>query len=166
MREMCPNCGDKLVSPMGPSGSPLLLLGEFPGWLEQQRGIVWVGPAGDVLKKELALAGIQYTSCRATNVWLHEPSKECDHGWHVDRMLKEMEGRAAVLLMGSDVSTLFLGGPISDYAGMRVKSSLLPKSVKVAVACFNPAICTKQEGVGEVRLAIERFAELSREYRR
>ena len=165
-RLACPNCGKLLVEPDGRPGSKILFLGEFPGFQEVEMGRPWVGPAGDVFKRELQRAGIVYSTCRSTNLWLHEvDNKECDFKWHLEQAFKELQGKEAVLLIGSEVSKYLLERPVSEVSGLRVTAPLLPKEVKLAVACFNPAVCTKNEGIGEVRLAIERFAEWSAPYR-
>jgi len=165
MRTACPKCGRLLVEPDGPSKSKVLFLGEFPGFNEVELGRPWVGPAGEVFKEELRRVGILYQACRTTNMWMHDVTKECDVNWHLEQAIKEMKGREAVLLIGSDVCKWLVGKPVSDVSGLLVSAPLLPKSVKVAMAVYNPAVCTKQEGVGEVRLALERFAKLSRPYR-
>lgn len=160
MRAKCPHCGHSLVEPAGPPTSPILLLGEFPGMEEIKVGRPWVGKAGEILRDELARVGISMASCRATNLWLHAPSKECPYDWHLDQAMKELQGRKAVLLIGSEVTRVFLDAKVSDWVGLQVKSKLLPKTVKVAVVSYNPAIAL-HGSIGEIRFAFQRFAKLT-----
>jgi uracil-DNA glycosylase len=165
-RLTCPNCGKLLVEPSGRPSSRILFLAEFPGFQEIEENAPWVGPAGDVFKRELQRAGIVYNTCRSTNLWLHGvDTKTCEFKWHLEQAFKELQGKEAVLLIGSEVSKYLLEKPVSEVSGLRVTAPLLPKEIKLAVACFNPAMATKGEGVGEIRLAIERFAAWSAPYR-
>ena len=158
----CLDCGKLLVDPCGPPRSPILLLAEFPGYYEVKSGVPWTGPAGDILKKELRRAGIMYEKRRATNLWQHEKDNvTCTISGHWQRTISELQGRRAVLLMGSDVAKHLLGQAVSDVTGTFVKSPLLPKSVVAALAMYNPAICLHDK-LGETRLGITRFAEAVR----
>ena len=124
----------------------------------------WVGEAGKILAAEMGRAGITLARCRLTNMWLHMPNDVCDKNWHITQMKKELLGRTAVLLMGSDVLSEFLPGEmISDWNGLEIVSPELPKSIKVAVAAFNPAIAMWDK-LGETRLAIQNFVDAAREY--
>ena len=157
-RSQCEYCGKQLVEPCGPPRARILLLAEFPGWYEIKSGVPWVGPAGKVLKDELRRVGIRYETCRATNLWQHaKDTQTCDLSGHWQRTLVELQGKIAVLLMGSEVATHFLGAAVSDVTGTFVSSSLLPKSVEIAMIMYNPAIAL-HDRLGEVRLAITRFA--------
>src|SRR3990167_74835 len=160
-RQPCETCGKLLVEPCGPPNADVLLLAEFPGFFEIKSGVPWTGPAGQILKKELRRVGIQYGHCRSTNLWSHEKDpKTCDFAIHWQRTLQELSGRKAVLLMGSEVSTWFLGMSVSETTGLVVQSDKLPKGTQ-AVAMYNPAIC-QYDRLGEVRLAIEKFGEIVR----
>ncbi len=167
MRTTCPHCPRLLVPSDGPLRSKVLILGEFPGEEEVKEGRPWVGPAGQVLRAELSRAGVRYEDCRVANLWLHGKVKDCNFDWHLAQAKKELKGRKAVLLLGSEVAKAFLGVSVTDVTGLRVKSDLFPESVELAVACYNPAILIGKAkmSVGEVRLAIERFAKWSAPWR-
>jgi DNA polymerase len=156
MNEYCPICNYKMVPAVGPPKSDTLLIGEFPGEEEIKEGRPWAGEGGKILRAELAKAGIAYVNCRATNLWLHRMNDGCDMAFHIDALMKEVEGRKYILLMGSELSKLFLEKPVSDLSGTVTKFG----GVKTVV-CYNPAIAM-HSSVGEVRLAIRRFAELRR----
>ena len=188
VRSPCPICKRlMLVQADGPVDSPLLIIGEFPGIEEVKQGRPWVGPAGKVLDRELELAGIPRDICRVTNLWLHTPptapktekpkTKSAIERWeeaaaayepeftfHYTRLLKEIKGRKALLMMGSDVTEALIGRPVSLVAGCFIKSGRFITAVnlpKVTVAMMNPAIVFRsgKEGkLGETRLAIQRFA--------
>ena len=174
-RTTCPICNDLLlVEQGGPADSPILLVGSQPGKLEVARGVPWIGQAGRVLDAELGRAGIQRSNCRVTNLWMHDPPGmgtqkkpnplyEPELNWHFKQLLNEMSGRPAVFIMGADTCEVFNLGAVSKISGMKVESTLFPKSVTLAVASVNPALALR-EVLGEVRLAIENFAvELKRE---
>jgi uracil-DNA glycosylase family protein len=55
----------------GPAGAPLMLVGEQPGDVEDQRGEPFVGPAGKLLDRALAEAGIDASRSYLTNAVKH-----------------------------------------------------------------------------------------------
>ena len=182
-REICPVCEHyQLVSADGPTKAKLIIVGEYPGVEEIKTGHPWVGEAGQVLNEELERAGLNRDYIRVTNLWLHAPpakpratppkmklalekwtaakkAYDAEFRFHYAQMTKEMKGRAAALLMGSDVTEALLGVTVTSVAGCFVKSDILPK---IALAMMNPAIVFRSgpEGtLGETRLAIRRWAE-------
>lgn len=173
MREECSICGLKLVMPAGAEDSPLLIVGEFPGYYEILNGWPFAGPSGEILQSELDRVGIRLSRCRQTNLWLHaippthtkEGKKrainalyEVEAKWHHDKMMEELihPARKVAFLMGSDVARYFGYGNISDVTGLVIKSTLIPRHVK-AVASYNPAIA-EYGTIGEIRLATQRLA--------
>lgn len=153
----CPVCGTAIIDPIGNPDSPILLIGEFPGDEEIKKGIPFVGPTGNVLKTELHYLGIDISQLRVTNLWLHKPNgnEECyKHG--LEQAIKEAKGKKLVLLIGSDVVKEFADKKVYDVNGLQVKSKW------ISAPCFcvlNPAIVFKRGGVGEVRLAIQKFVK-------
>jgi len=164
MREECPHCGHKLVSPSGPMQSPVLLIGEFPGVEEIRYGLPFVGKAGEVLKTEMAELGFDYNSCRVTNLWLHMKPKDKEIvkrelEWHAERMFAEMKGRKAILLMGSELSAFFLHAPLMENLGIIItKRPQLSKYAAFVMVAPNPALLLQRGAVvGEFRFALESF---------
>ncbi len=168
-REKCPLCGRSLIRQAGLASSKILLVGEFPGKDEIIKGVPFIGKTGEVLRAELLRVGLILPELRQTNLWQHAKSPvkskdlkakpkegECDLDWHVDKMVKEFEGKTHVLLMGSDVTQALLGEKVMSHAGLRVK---VPgyESTHFWVSP-NPAIAFKSP-IGEMRLAFKRFAE-------
>lgn len=157
-REKCPNCGNLLVKPAGPESSRILLMGEFPGVDELRMGVPFVGMIGDIVRRELARAGVQMVACRATNLWQHgKNEKGCILDWHINRAALELKGKKYVLAMGSEVTRAFFGVNVMDVSGLVLKSKVYPDVI--FMACPNPAILLHAP-VGEFRLALRKFEEL------
>lgn len=159
----CPICKtDKVVLPVGNENSPVLIIGEFPGNEEVEKGIPMVGPMGRVLRQELSVLGVDIKQTRRTNIWIHPPNKnkDClDHG--IQLAIKEAKGKKAILLLGSDVVKTFLSMSVMDVAGIIMKSPYFSCPV---VSCPNPAIVfQKGKGIGEVRLSLKKFANFLNE---
>lgn len=158
--DACPKCHVRLVQPSGPKKSPILLVGDQPGWKEKALARPLVGETGELLEAELRRLGIElHGSMRLTNLWLHDPIDE-EVDWHLGQLLKEIKGRKLVLLMGSKVVNLLVGKPVTTVSGLVVKSKLVDDPKTTLMACYNPAIVFKEgEIVGELRLALEKFAK-------
>jgi uracil-DNA glycosylase family protein len=62
---------DQVVPGDGPARARLMLIGEQPGDVEDKQGTVFVGPAGRLLDKALAAAGIDRTDVYLTNAVKH-----------------------------------------------------------------------------------------------
>ncbi|PWU19587.1 MAG: hypothetical protein C5B48_13370 [Candidatus Rokuibacteriota bacterium] len=61
----------QVVFGAGPADARVVLVGEQPGDQEDQRGAPFVGPAGEVLDRALAEAGLDRTTIYVTNVVKH-----------------------------------------------------------------------------------------------
>lgn len=162
MRPTCPNCKDKLVTPAGPTKADILLMGEFPGYNELVRGYPFVSiperkTAGYILQSELGRVGIQMGTCRATNLWQHNKSKNCDITWHIDTAFKEIKDRKIVVVMGSDVSEILFKTKIMDVSGLILEHDAFP-DVKFLMSP-NPA-SVLHSPIGEFRLAMKRLKEI------
>lgn len=163
MNKHCPVCAEKVVPPYGPKDSAVLVIGEFPGKAELERGRPFTThhmftTAGYVFRKELSKVGIDLNSFRCMNLWLHEPNdNENCYQVGYELVLEEAKGRQAILLVGSDVVTTFTGYKVMDVAGLQVESALL--SAPIIYAMPNPALALQPgRGIGEVRLSIKKFA--------
>jgi hypothetical protein len=144
----------------------MLILGEFPSWNEMRQGRPFATDpkfptAGRVLRKELARVGLDLMQFRVTNLWLHEPNKneECFNAGR-DAALDEAKGKQAILMVGSETVEFFTGYKVSDVTGLQVESGML--SAPLIFAMVNPALALHRS-VGEVRLAITKFAKLLEE---
>jgi uracil-DNA glycosylase len=63
--------GSRPVFGLGPADARVVMIGEQPGDVEEQRGLPFVGPAGKVLDRALDAAGIDRTTVWVTNSVLH-----------------------------------------------------------------------------------------------
>lgn len=157
MRE-CPKCGTPLVEPAGPKGAIALLVGDSPGVVEKVQGKPFVGKTGEILRIELQRVGLSLDEFRLTNLWGHDPMP-AEESYHLRALIKEANRHKLVLLMGSDVVRKMTGLNVSEVSGMSVRSRYIGRGTKL-MASFNPAIVFKEGStVGELRLAIERFAQ-------
>jgi probable DNA metabolism protein len=63
--------GTRAVAGEGPEQAALMIVGEQPGDSEETQGRPFVGPAGQLLDRDLAAAGIERSSIRVTNAVKH-----------------------------------------------------------------------------------------------
>ena len=153
----CPICDDKhCVPPSGSTKSPVLIVAEFPGEEELEKGRPMVGRMGTVLKTELGRLGIDINRMRLCNLWQHTPNGNEDcykHGF--ETVIKEAKGEQAILLLGSDTVKAFTGEKVSEVCGLKLKSDYL--SAPIIIACVNPAQAF-HSNIGEMRLALKKFS--------
>lgn len=162
--QYCPSCTQRIVQPSGPKTSPILLLGEFPGRTEIEKGMPFAThtmyiTAGKVLRTELANAGLDFNTCRVSNLWLHEQNDN-DNCFEAgkDAALEEAKSRQAILLIGSLVVETFTVYKVSEVTGLQVDTPLL--SCPIVYALVNPAIVFQPgRGIGEVRQGIQKFVK-------
>ena len=157
MDNNCPYCELRLVKPRGPNISPILVIGEFPGYKETMEGRPFVGEAGEVLQEEFGRLGMDLNSVLITNMWLHEENKDKDcRDYSFKACIEEAIGRKAIFLVGSDCAKYFTGKLVMSVSGLFVESPLL--NAKIIICAPNPAICLQKGAtVGEFRLALKRF---------
>lgn len=152
----CPACGSEdIVPPAGKKNSPILIVGEYPGDEEIREGKPLVGATGSIFKTELARLGIDIKALRLCNLWQHVPNKnkEClEHGAKV--VIKEAEGRQAILLIGSDTMKFFCDKSVSATSGLEVKSPYF--SAPLIMSCVQPATVFHSP-IGEFRLSLQKF---------
>ena len=69
----CPlyKLGTQTVFGAGPADSPVMLVGEQPGDVEDREGLPFVGPAGQMLDRALAAAGLRRDRMYVTNAVKH-----------------------------------------------------------------------------------------------
>jgi uracil-DNA glycosylase family 4 len=162
----CKVCGNEnCVPPYDPSKSKFLIVGEFPGGEEEQKGIPLVGRTGTILKQQLGYLGHSLSEFAVCNLWQHEPNKnpEClELGKQV--VMEQAKDKDIILLVGSEVANTFLTKNVSELNGMIVNEFLVyPFSAKVVMAMFNPAIVFHSVH-GEVVLALKNFIKEVEKY--
>jgi len=154
---ICPICGnDNCVPPAGNKDSKVAIIAEFPGHEETIKGRPMVGNMGDLLKIELGKLGIDLNRIRVGNLWYHEKNgnEECLQ-YGAQQIINDSIGREVILLLGSDTVKYFTGENVGDVSSLIVKSDYFSGTVFASV---NPAIAFHQN-VGEVRLALKKFAD-------
>lgn len=156
-RSTCPICGASLVSTSGSPTADILIVTDAPDYEDVRLGRLMSGKAGDILRKELAVAGVQLAACEVVSLWPHGKSADCDVEQHLTTLAKRLDGRSYVILMGSEVSKALVGHGLMEITGLQVKSKLFPK-----VKFFGmPHPTSLMRGdVGEMRLALEKFTKL------
>jgi uracil-DNA glycosylase family 4 len=160
----CEVCGKSVIRPRGQLTAPYLLMGEFPGREEVNKGVAAVGKMGEVLDREMVMAGIPMQQVCVTNLWLHEPARSkgktvksnCLPAF-ISNAIRMMEGRKGVMLMGSELANIFLNDGVMDWSGMEVQSILFP-SCGFVMIMPNPALAFHGTH-GEMRLALQKFKE-------
>lgn len=78
----------------GPRSATIMLIGEQPGDQEDKAGAPFVGPAGRLLDKALAAAGIDRGACYLTNAVKHFKYKPAERG---KRRIHQTPGRTEVV---------------------------------------------------------------------
>lgn len=184
MTQFCPSCGDPIVPPRGDKDSPVLIIGEFPGESEMENGKPFSGPAGGVLRTELARAGIDMPMVRIMNLWLHPKPTSRSRGTTAERnsakaryencykagynlVLEEAKKRNAILLVGSDAVNAFTKYSVSDVNGLRLDKKDHLLSAPIVMCSPNPAIvfhakplCINSYPAGLVCLGRQAFYDL------
>jgi uracil-DNA glycosylase family 4 len=153
----CPHCNrEDLVLASGSKKADILIIGEYPGAEEIKEGKPMVGAMGGVLRSELGRVGMDINQMRLCNLWLHPKNKNNDCLEYGKEMaVKEAKGRKVILLIGSDAVKDFCYEKVSEVTGLEVESPYL--SAPLVFACLQPATVFHQ-GLGELRLSIEKFA--------
>jgi len=155
----CPLCARPLVLPSGPQAAALGLIGEFPGETELRLHQPFCGPAGAILRQELARLGIMWGELRMTNLWEHAalPQDEKELNWHTRQALLAVKNCPVIVLLGSEVVSLFLNEKVSNVAGIwHTQSAFFGERPVLPLA--NPAIALHQP-LGEFRWGLEILAK-------
>lgn len=152
MRKICPHCKKLLIDHT--THKDILLVGEQPGFEDIRSGVArFEGKIGDALRQELGRVGLAPGSYDTTYLWKHAPDeKDCDPDWHLDRLVKEFQGRKYILLMGSKLVTALIGKD-GMYTGLLVK---VPHVNATFVAA--PSMISLFQGLGDWRLSLGIFA--------
>lgn len=155
---VCPHCGTEDCIPVyGHEKSPILIIGAYPGYEELRKGIPMVGPMGIALNMELRRLRVNLKQCRRGNLWLHKPnSREDCLAYSTDIIIKEAQGKKAILIMGKDPVNILLNKKVSDIEGILTTSPYL--SAPIIVGMQNPAVVFHGT-VGETRLSLQKFVD-------
>jgi DNA polymerase len=135
----------------GPARAPLLLVGEQPGDAEDRAGQPFVGPAGKLLDKALAAAGIERRRVYVTNAvkhfkWeprgkkrLHKKPNALEINACLPWLLAEIDRvqPAAIVCLGATAAQALLG---KAFRVTRVRGKPVPSNLaNVVVATVHPS---------------------------
>jgi uracil-DNA glycosylase len=137
----------------GYSGAEVMLIGEGPGYREDQEGKPFIGPAGKFLDELLGLAGLEretvfianVVKCRPPNNRDPMPDEMAACAPYLERQLALVDPRVVVTLGRYSMSRFFPGERISQIHGTaRVVDG------RLCVAMFHPAAGLHQASLADV----------------
>ncbi len=151
----------------GPADAEIMLIGEGPGFHEDQQGRPFVGPSGQFLNELLASAGYRREQVFIANVVkcrppgnrdpLPEEIAACDE--YLERQIRVINPKVIVTLGRYSMSKFFPGAKISAIHGKarRVNG-------RVVVAMYHPAAALHQPALREaVEEDFRRLPEIIRQ---
>mgnify|MGYP000156236320 CR=1 FL=1 len=155
----------------GPADAEIMLIGEAPGYHEDQQGRPFVGPAGRFLTELLARAGLRREEVFITNVVKCRPPnnrdpapieiKTCTSTW-LEKQI-EIINPGVIITLGRYSTALFLPNqPITKVHGQ-------PHQVngRVIIPMFHPAAALHQERFKEPLIKdFEKLPQILAEVRR
>lgn len=159
--KLCEICQKKILSPFGPTKSPVLVLWDKLTLEEYEKGWFHSETSG-ILRNELAKYGLDIWNYRNTSLWLHEPEpkNKPDKLAQIQKAIAECQDRKLILLLGSDCTKLFLKYSATDVSGILMKSELLTAPV---IGTLSPS-AVLGNSYGEFQLGIQKFSWYVKEY--
>jgi uracil-DNA glycosylase len=140
----------KSVPGDGPADARVMLIGEAPGWNEDQQGRPFVGAAGKFLEELLAKAGLKRGDVFITNVVKSRPPGNRDPlpdeiaacAPYLDRQIEVIDPEGIVTLGRFSMARWFPGERISRIHGQ-------PKRVgrRLIVPMYHPAAALHQQAL-------------------
>jgi DNA polymerase len=140
----------KSVPGEGPADARVMLIGEAPGWNEDQQGRPFVGAAGKFLEELLAIAGMQRSEVFITNVVKSRPPGNRDPlpdeiaacAPYLERQIAVIDPDVIVTLGRFSMARWFPGERISRIHGQ-------PKRVgrRLIVPMYHPAAALHQQAL-------------------
>ena len=171
----CPlgEIGTQTVFGVGPATARLAFVGEAPGYQEDQQGVPFVGPAGQLFNEGLAEAGIPREQVYVTNAvkhrpWLprgprgkNRPPKQSEvnacHQW-LERELAILQPELVVCL-GAVAARAVIG---RDFKLTRQRGQWLPLADgREALATLHPSFVLIQPPESRERIRETFFADLA-----
>lgn len=157
----CPVCNRKIISPSGSPSSSILVISSSPTEEDMDAGKPFKGQYGMILRSELARYGVDLSQFRQTCLWLHTPSNKNkeDAEWNYQQAIKEAIGKKIILLLGTEVTKIFLKKSATEVSGLPMISDMVSAMV---IGTRNPLdIITGSHG--EFILGIKKFATYIKE---
>ena len=134
----------------GPATAEILLIGEGPGFYEDQQGRPFVGASGKFLEELLGTIGLQRQDVFITNVVKHRPPGNRDPepdeiaacAGYLDRQIAAIQPKVIVTLGRYSMARYFPGARISAIHG---QARLVDG--RLVVAMFHPAAALHQQSL-------------------
>ncbi|MGI9254759.1 MAG: uracil-DNA glycosylase family protein [Thermomicrobiales bacterium] len=161
----------------GPASARVLLIGEGPGWHEDQQGKPFVGASGKFLSELLESAGLRREDVFITNVVKCRPPSNRDPmpdeiaacSEYLDRQIAALDPEIVVTLGRFSMARWFPGERIS-----RIHGQVKREGRRVIVPMYHPAAALHQgalratikedfEKLPKILAEVERFREAERE---
>jgi len=162
MTALCPICQQPIIQPSGNPASKILVISSQPTEDDLKFGISFKGEYGVILRTEFAKYGMDLFQMRMTCLWLHKiiaksQDKDSKHfQWHFEQVIHECLNKKAILMLGTDVTHVFLNKHSStELSGLIMKSDML--SADIVMGTRNPLDLLSGTH-GEFTLAIQKFA--------
>jgi uracil-DNA glycosylase len=119
----------RLVFGVGNPESDILLIGEGPGYFEDQKGEPFVGNAGKLLDRLLSSIGLDRTQVYITNVVHHRPPENRDpepneieaYGKYLDKIMEIIEPQIIITLGRFSMAKFLPSARISSVHGRQQK---------------------------------------------
>jgi DNA polymerase len=134
----------------GPANAEILLIGEGPGYYEDQQGRPFVGPSGKFLEELLGNIGLKRQDVFIANVVKHRPPNNRDPepdeiqacAGYLDRQIAAIQPKVIVTLGRHSMARFFPGARISAIHG---QARLVQG--RLVVAMFHPAAALHQQSL-------------------
>lgn len=131
----------------GPANAEIMLIGEGPGFHEDQQGRPFVGPSGEFLNQLLASAGYKRSDVFIANVVKCRPPQNRDPspdeiaacGAYLDRQIALINPKVIITLGRFSMARFFPGGKISAIHGRARRID-----GRIVIAMFHPAAALHQ----------------------
>jgi DNA polymerase-1 len=151
----------------GPKDARVMLIGEAPGYSEEQTGKVFSGAAGRELNKMLKRAGLNREEVYVTNaVKCRPPENRTPERWeakicadtYLQRELEEVDPTHVLLLGNAALTSVAKKSGITKHRGVRLDVKGQP-AYRTIMAAFHPAYALRNPGVyPTLQEDIRRFA--------
>ncbi len=140
----------------GPAHPEIMLIGEGPGFYEDQQGRPFVGPSGQFLEELLAGIGLKRSDVFITNVVKHRPPGNRDPepdeiaacAGFLDQQIAALQPKVIVTLGRYSMARYFPGAKISAIHGQARQID-----GRLVVAMFHPAAALHQQSLRDTLVA-------------
>lgn len=149
---VCPDCSlsstrTRAVPGEGAENTSIFVIGEAPGWHEDQQGRPFVGPAGKFLDELLSIAGLKRANVFITNIVKCRPPSNRDPlpgeiqacKKYLDRQLELINTKIMITLGRYSLARFFPNETISKIHGKALKLEN-----RVCIAMYHPAAALHQ----------------------